>query len=230
MYYVGSRYYDPEVGSFVNPDTTDILGADSELYDKNLYAYCDNNPVMRMDSDGELWIAALAAGAVVGVVSQYVSNVVGGLLDGKSLGSAMKIGREDIPGLIGAALSGALMTTGISAGGLAIANAAINTTTYLAECEMTGIKLNKTELAVNVGLGMIGDARSGGGINSKRLRGVWNTSNKKIQSSKSAVRIAKYTAKKTAVKKTVRKTIGGTFRSALWSNNRQKIYIWLWNR
>lgn len=80
FYYVSSRYYDPEVGRFISPDTTDILGADSDLYDKNLYAYCDNNPVMRKDSSGELWIAAVA----VGVATQYAGDVLGNLIAGKS--------------------------------------------------------------------------------------------------------------------------------------------------
>ena len=41
MYYVGSRYYDAGLRRFISADTTDILGVDSDLYDKNLYAYCD---------------------------------------------------------------------------------------------------------------------------------------------------------------------------------------------
>ena len=55
FYYVSSRYYDPEVGRFINADTTDILGVQSNLYDKNLYAYCDNNPVVRRDINGYVW-------------------------------------------------------------------------------------------------------------------------------------------------------------------------------
>ncbi len=80
FYYVSSRYYDPEVGRFISPDTTDILGADSDLYDKNLYAYCDNNPVMRKDSSGELWIAAVAAGVTAlipgsGIGGSLIRNI-----------------------------------------------------------------------------------------------------------------------------------------------------------
>ena len=35
-----------------------------EFYGKNLYLYCDNNPVSRRDSEGEFWEAVLVAGAV----------------------------------------------------------------------------------------------------------------------------------------------------------------------
>ena len=56
LYYVSSRYYDPEIGRFISPDTTDVLTATPMgLTDKNLFAYCDNNPVMREDSGGDLW-------------------------------------------------------------------------------------------------------------------------------------------------------------------------------
>ena len=57
-----------------------MLASQSTLSDKNLYAYCDNNPVMRKDSSGELWIATVA----VGVATQYAGDVLGNLIAGKS--------------------------------------------------------------------------------------------------------------------------------------------------
>ena len=56
LYCLGSRYYDPEVGRFVNADDTDVIFAKpQELYHKNLYVYCDNNPVVRRDLPGYFW-------------------------------------------------------------------------------------------------------------------------------------------------------------------------------
>ena len=55
LYYLQSRYYDPKMGRFINADTTDILGVPGDFYDKNLFAYCDNNPVMRKDVTGHAW-------------------------------------------------------------------------------------------------------------------------------------------------------------------------------
>ena len=56
FYYCGSRYYDPVIGRFINPDSTNTLMNTPMAYtDKNLYAYCDNNPVMRVDNGGEFW-------------------------------------------------------------------------------------------------------------------------------------------------------------------------------
>lgn len=55
MYYLNSRYYMADWGRFISADTTDILSVQSDLYDKNLFAYCDNNPVVRVDVSGYAW-------------------------------------------------------------------------------------------------------------------------------------------------------------------------------
>ena len=55
FYYLNSRYYDPEVGRFINADrqlNSDILG-------NNLFVYCGNNPVMFCDPTGEIAITTL---------------------------------------------------------------------------------------------------------------------------------------------------------------------------
>lgn len=49
---------------------TDVVLIDStSLYNKNLYAYCDNNSVNRIDIDGYMWELALAGGSAM--VSGY---------------------------------------------------------------------------------------------------------------------------------------------------------------
>jgi len=53
-YYLNTRYYDPNVGRFLSPDT--ILGANGGLLGYNLYAYCNNNPVMFADPSGNLYL------------------------------------------------------------------------------------------------------------------------------------------------------------------------------
>ena len=56
LYYLNSRYYDSNTGRFISPDLPDVVTATTHaLTDKNLYAYCDNNPVMRIDGDGYFW-------------------------------------------------------------------------------------------------------------------------------------------------------------------------------
>ena len=51
-YYLNARYYDPKVGRFLSPDT--ILGANGGLQGYNLFAYCNNNPVMFVDPSGNI--------------------------------------------------------------------------------------------------------------------------------------------------------------------------------
>lgn len=53
LYYLQSRYYNPEWGRFVNGDDTGILQlSKGELLEVNLFAYANNNPVMNSDKMG----------------------------------------------------------------------------------------------------------------------------------------------------------------------------------
>ncbi len=56
FYYLNSRYYDPETGRFINADDATMVAlSPKSISDKNLFAYCDNNPVMRVDTSGAVW-------------------------------------------------------------------------------------------------------------------------------------------------------------------------------
>ena len=56
LYYNQSRFYNPSIARFITADTTGVLTASlKSLTEKNLFAYCDNNPVMRKDIDGAFW-------------------------------------------------------------------------------------------------------------------------------------------------------------------------------
>ena len=45
LYYLNSRYYDPETGRFISPDSLKYLEPET-CNGLNLYAYCGNNPVV----------------------------------------------------------------------------------------------------------------------------------------------------------------------------------------
>lgn len=53
MYYLNSRYYNPEVGRFINADGA--ISVDPIAINANMYSYCGNNPVNRSDSNGYNW-------------------------------------------------------------------------------------------------------------------------------------------------------------------------------
>ncbi len=50
LYYLQSRYYNPEVGRFINADAYASTG--QGILSNNMFAYCLNNPVNMLDSTG----------------------------------------------------------------------------------------------------------------------------------------------------------------------------------
>ena len=63
LYYLNSRYYDPEVGRFISLDAVDYLAPDS-IHGLNLFAYCFNNPIMYSDGSGHMpeWLQWIIGG------------------------------------------------------------------------------------------------------------------------------------------------------------------------
>lgn len=67
------------IGRLINADTADVLTINpTALTDKNLYAYCDNNPVVRRDSQGTAWetvLDVISLGASIADVAVNPANV-----------------------------------------------------------------------------------------------------------------------------------------------------------
>lgn len=57
FYYLNSRYYDPYMMRFINADG--YVSTGQGLNGNNMYAYCNNNPVMYVDPNGEFLIPTL---------------------------------------------------------------------------------------------------------------------------------------------------------------------------
>ena len=115
LYYLQSRYYDPEICRFISADGYASTG--QGLLGANSFAYCENNPVTRQDDSGEIWhiIAGIVGGAVIGGLTQVVTNIVNGKQWSEGLGVAVATG----------ALSGALAASGVGIVGSILGNAAI---------------------------------------------------------------------------------------------------------
>ncbi len=82
LYYLQSRYYDPEAGRFINADIV-IAEAGGEYLGNNLFVYAFNNPVNMVD-DGGNWpkwaktaVAVASVVAVVAVVATVSVATVG---------------------------------------------------------------------------------------------------------------------------------------------------------
>ncbi len=66
LYYLNSRYYNPEWRRFISPDDTAYIDPENPI-GLNLYAYCENNPVMGYDPFGtfDLWEFLRGAGNII---------------------------------------------------------------------------------------------------------------------------------------------------------------------
>ena len=120
FYYLQSRYYDPEIGRFINADSyasTDATG----LLSTNMFAYCENDPVNGSDPNGE-WIH-IAIGSAMGAVTSIITGYASAKQAGKDYSLFMAV----TDGLSGAA-SGALAASGVGMVGQIIGNAAIEVT------------------------------------------------------------------------------------------------------
>ena len=73
FYYLQSRYYDPEIGRFINADSyasTDATG----LLSTNMFAYCENDPVNKSDPSGEFFDTVLDIVSLCVSVAEVIDN------------------------------------------------------------------------------------------------------------------------------------------------------------
>ena len=137
LYYLNARYYDPEIGRFISPDSIDYLDPES-INGLNIYIYCGNNPVMNIDPSGHFAFILLFAAAFIGfglsfsisVLTQAAFNNghvnwLNALIDG--LFGAISGALAMIPGLgpvatgvinVGLTLLNGIITTSIDRGGI----------------------------------------------------------------------------------------------------------------
>ena len=119
LYYLQTRYYDPQAGRFLSPDSVDYIAPDL-IGGLNLYAYCNNNPVMYSDPTGQLF-SMLLIGALIGFAVNFAISATTQLLtEGE-----VNWGTAVIDGAFGA-VSGALAVTGIGAVATGVINGALS--------------------------------------------------------------------------------------------------------
>lgn len=221
LYYLQTRYYDPDMGRFINQDGIGVIKASLfELTDKNLYAYCDNNPVIRVDHGGDFWM--IIGAAVGGLVGGTVSAISQGIENGFDNINWGIVGVNAASG----AISGALASTGIGLVASIGINAALGGATYVAEQAIKDEDITVGGVVASTVAGGIGGAIGGKGANSKGLSATWKSASKGIKREMrrtnvkyATKQIAKYTVEKVAVKSSVKiaisrfafGTIGNTY-------------------
>ena len=114
FYSLQSRYYDPEIGRFINADDTDVLGVEQgSLLQYNLFTYCLNNPVNRTDDSGYLsipnWLkVTVGAVAIAGLaVATVATGGAAAVICGAALSGAIAGGASGaVLGAVGGGISG----------------------------------------------------------------------------------------------------------------------------
>ena len=107
LYYLNSRYYNPEWRRFISPDDTAYLDAETPN-GLNLYCYCNNDPINYADPSGHSVIAAILIGLGIGVAAglgyaAYTDYQDNYNIDG-SIGWQRYLGYSIIGGAIGAGI------------------------------------------------------------------------------------------------------------------------------
>lgn len=120
LYYLQSRYYDPEIGRFISADSIEYINPEN-VNGLNLYAYCNNNPVTNVDPNGNKWwhwvlggllavtsivVTVATAGATAAIAATVMGALVGALYGGAS---AYTSGQNVILGAITGGIAGIIM-------------------------------------------------------------------------------------------------------------------------
>ena len=79
FYYLQSRYYDPELGRFLNADA--LVSTGQGILGNNMFAYCGNNPINYADSEGTFWWPAIIPILVIPFLLTGCGNSEGGAPD-----------------------------------------------------------------------------------------------------------------------------------------------------
>ena len=153
LYFLKTRYYDPEIGRFMTIDDISYLDPES-INGLNLYAYCGDNPNKYVDPDGHFAISiafligsiliGAAFGAVFSGVTAYSAgergwdlfwDILGGGIFGAAIGATVAFGgAAGLGAIAGSAVTGINVSMGtaltVSIGGTAFASA----TKYSLDC------------------------------------------------------------------------------------------------
>ena len=87
FYYLQSRYYDPSICRFISADQYELVGTLSDTVGQlNLYAYCNNNPIMYTDPSGTF------VSTILGTIIGAVWGAINSISQGTSIWKGMLVG------------------------------------------------------------------------------------------------------------------------------------------
>ena len=222
FYYLQSRYYDPEIGRFINADSyasTDATG----LLSTNMFAYCENDPVNRSDPSGEWFLQAAAIGAATDVALYLVGCAISGeevtwrgvgehaltgAITGVAFGGASKIVGKVLSKAVGA-VKAAKYTTGTP-----------NAVGKMGE-QLSGIVKNTTRYTVN------NRTRIPDGVTSKFIQEVKNVKTLSYTSQlKDSLQIAQSSGRRLQLFIRPNTKLSGPLKNAITQHNISVRYLW----
>ena len=113
LYYLRSRYYNPNLCRLINADDVEALGADGDINGYQLFIYCMNDPVNNRDEAGSWSLpnwAKVAIGAALIVGAAVVATVATGGVACFAAGAAIGAAKGAVSGAIGGAIIGAIQS------------------------------------------------------------------------------------------------------------------------
>ena len=153
LYYIQTRYYNPTWRRSLSADSIDTLDiSTSPLVSTNVYAYCSNNPVGRSDEKGGFWFQVF-----VGLAVQYVSDVVGNIIDGKT-GLDIFAPTSSFGEYVAAGITAVLPGSGLVRD---LVGNVITEGIVLTEKAITGGEIDWKEAAINVAASTVADQAFG---------------------------------------------------------------------
>ena len=201
MYFLKTRYYDPEIGRFMTIDGIEYLDPDT-INGLNLYAYCGNNPVMNIDSNGNKWwefwkwdwasIGKIALGVVVvaglAVASVFTGGAASVIFAGAAIGAGAGFLGGGISGVVSGgglagfangalmgtitgAISGAVAASPLGVWGQVAVNAFLSAGNYWVGQKISGDEVTIGGLIVSAGIGAFLGALGGPGWTSTAMAG-----------------------------------------------------------
>ena len=152
LYYLQSRYYNPEMGRFISADS--LLSTGQGVLGNNMFAYCNNNPVMYQDDTGNsatlITLGIMAIGGLIGMFvsaasSALTQKAINGEVNWKSVGVAAASGF----------ISGAIAASPLGLTGQIIAGGIIGAASYTADCYVNDMALTPEGFVWSVAMGCL---------------------------------------------------------------------------
>ena len=162
FYYLQSRYYDPSICRFISADQYELVGTLSNVVGQlNLYAYCNDNPIMYTDPSGEIVLstALIIIGAVAGVIAGgYIGYQA--VVNDPTLTTSQKLASIGLCAILGG-IAGGFFGVGLGYALPAMISGGIGSAT---EAALVGAVAISLEEAVIMGVAVgVGASAAGGG-------------------------------------------------------------------